>query len=66
MKGKQGVLSRSDFLTVGMDDENARLIEFVSLQDMKGSIHFGNFNGIDKLEEASSLFMNYFKKYFGY
>ncbi len=23
-------------------------------------------DGIDKLEEASSLFMNYFKKYFGY
>lgn len=53
LKGKQGVLSRSDFLTVGMDDENARLIEFVSLQDMKGSIHFGNFNGIDKLEEVA-------------
>ncbi len=43
LKGKRGVLTREEYthLLLGKDSENVKCIEFVSLQDMKGSIYFG-------------------------
>ena len=52
LKERAGVLSRSKLLEV-MTDET-RYIEFVSLQDMKGSIYFGGH--YDKLRELSQQY----------
>ncbi len=44
LKGKLGVLTYSEYMTMVMNSEepqNIRCIRFVSLQDLKGSIHFG-------------------------
>lgn len=46
LKGKPYVLSRSEY--IDSIDENTKLIEFVSLQDLKGSIYFGG--KFDKLK----------------
>lgn len=59
LKGKPCVLSRSEYLDVliahGSDDEEfGKCIEFVSLQDMKGSKYFSS-NGIDKLREVADI-----------
>ena len=51
LKGKAGVLSRSAFIDKGIEDENAKCIEFVSLQDLKGSAYFGGH--YDKLGEVA-------------
>ncbi len=48
LKGKAGVLTRKDYDRLNKD---LKLIEFVSLQDMKGSIYFGG--QYDKLKEIS-------------
>lgn len=50
LKGRPGVLSRQEYTRVSRDDELG-CIEFVSLQDMKGSVYFGG--QYDKLSEIS-------------
>ena len=50
LKGRPGVLSRKEYTKASLDDEKG-CIEFVSLQDMKGSIYFGG--QYDKLAEIS-------------
>ncbi|MBO6127953.1 MAG: DEAD/DEAH box helicase family protein [Pseudobutyrivibrio sp.] len=50
LKGRTGVLSRKEYTKASLDDEKG-CIEFVSLQDMKGSIYFGG--QYDKLAEIS-------------
>ena len=57
LKGRPGVLSRSEYTNSLLihDDENyGNCIEFVSLQDMKGSKYFST-NGIDKLREVAEM-----------
>lgn len=57
LKGRPGVLSRGDYTNSLLihDDENyGNCIEFVSLQDMKGSKYFST-NGIDKLREVAEM-----------
>ena len=51
IKGKKYVLSREDYLNK-IDDDTKGCIEFVSLQDLKGSIYFGG--RYDKLAEVSA------------
>lgn len=50
LKGKPGVLTRKEYTKASLDDEKG-CIEFVSLQDMKGSVYFGG--QYDKLSEIS-------------
>jgi len=50
LKGRPGVLSRKEYTKASLDDGKG-CIEFVSLQDMKGSIYFGG--QYDKLAEIS-------------
>lgn len=50
--GKPGVLSRSQYANEIMKNPNMKLIEFVSLQDMKGSLYFGG--QFNKLEEVKN------------
>ena len=56
LKGKPGVISRSAFsnLIGNKPDLDVKCIEFVSLQDMKGSKYFST-NNIDKLREVADL-----------
>lgn len=57
LKGKSYVLSRSEYTNslITHDDENyGNCIEFVSLQDLKGSKYFST-NGIDKLREVAEM-----------
>ncbi len=51
LKGKKGVISRDEYLKVMHTNKYPKIIEFVSLQDMKGSIYFGGDH--DKLREIS-------------
>ncbi len=51
LKGKPGVLSRKEYTDMLINGGSDRVIEFVSLQDMKGSIYFGGQH--DKLAEIS-------------
>lgn len=55
LKGKIGVLTREEYthFLSGEDSGNAKCIEFVSLQDMKGSIYFGG--QYDKLGEVAKM-----------
>ena len=55
LKGKQGVLTREEYthLLLGKDNDNVKCVEFVSLQDMKGSIYFGG--QYDKLGEVANM-----------
>ena len=55
LKGKIGVLTREEYthFLIGKDSENIKCIEFVSLQDMKGSIYFGG--QYDKLGEVANM-----------
>ncbi len=50
LKGHSGVLSRKEYTRASLNDEKG-CIEFVSLQDMKGSIYFGG--QYEKLAEIS-------------
>lgn len=57
LKGKSGVLSRNEYTKelLKHDDESfSKCIEFVSLQDMKGSKYFST-DGIDKLQEVAMM-----------
>lgn len=52
LKGREGVFSRQEYILQSYYQTGlANLIEFVSLQDMKGSIYFGG--EYDKLKEVS-------------
>lgn len=51
LKGKNGVLSREDY--ANLDEVEAKFIEFVSLQDLKGSKYFGGH--YDKLREVRDI-----------
>ncbi len=53
LKGLPGVLSREEYIKAILHapEEQKKIIEFVSLQDMKGSIYFGG--NYDKLKEIS-------------
>jgi len=53
LKNKAGVLSREEYVKYIITDKNARCIEFVSLQDLKGSKYFGG--KYDKLRELRDL-----------
>lgn len=54
LKGKSFVLTREEFLGQQSDsDDMARTIEFVSLQDLKGSIYFGGQH--EKLKEVADI-----------
>ena len=60
LAGKPGVLSRREFVNVACAEDGGvgtrrptGCIEFVSLQDMKGSLYFGG--RIDKLKEVAEL-----------
>lgn len=50
LKGKKYVITRSEYADL-ITREESKCIEFVSLQDMKGSVYFGG--RIDKLREIS-------------
>ncbi|MFR8927790.1 DEAD/DEAH box helicase family protein [Peptoniphilus senegalensis] len=53
LDGKKHVISREDF--VGLDIDKVKgTIEFVSLQDIKGSKYFGGDPSLDKLKELSN------------
>ena len=51
LKGKDFVYKRTEYLRSQTGDANSPCIEFVSLQDLKGSVYFGG--DIDKLKEVS-------------
>ena len=55
LKGKRGVLTREEYthFLLGEDGDDEKCIEFVSLQDMKGSIYFGG--QYDKLGEVANM-----------
>ena len=53
LKGKPYVLKREEWQNVSQDNEEAKLIEFVSMQDMKGAKCFGGY--IEKLREVAEL-----------
>lgn len=55
LKGKQGVLTREEYTHSILKDnsDNVKCIEFVSLQDMKGSVYFGG--QYDKLDEVARM-----------
>ena len=56
LKDKPLVMSREAFVKVAAaasDDEEVKCIEFVSLQDLKGSIHFGG--RYEKLKEVKDM-----------
>ena len=52
LKDKPGVLSRKQYIKQTIDEEK-NCIEFVSLQDMKGSVYFGG--EYDKLSEVANM-----------
>ena len=57
LAGKRGVLSRKQFVdfacAIHDSSTSAKCIEFVSLQDLKGSVYFGG--SYDKLKEVQDL-----------
>lgn len=53
LKSKEYVLSREEYLNKLNDGNHKGCIEFVSLQDLKGSIYFGG--NFDKLKEIKDL-----------
>ena len=53
LKGKKYCISRKEY-TKGLLSSEHKCIEFVSLQDLKGSIHFGG--DYDKLEEVANIY----------
>ncbi len=57
LKGKSLVMSREKYQSFSNNNRhlNPKCIEFMSLQDMKGSLFFGNPNGYNKLEAESKM-----------
>lgn len=53
LRGKKYVLSREEYIEALLADRGDKCIEFVSLQDLKGSIYFGG--EYDKLEEVQDI-----------
>lgn len=57
IRGKSGVLSRNEFIESIIlneeSEEKKKCIEFVSLQDLKGSVHFGG--KFNKLREVAEM-----------
>lgn len=53
LKGKKYVLSRKEYIEAIASDKGDKCIEFVSLQDLKGSIYFGGEH--KKLEEVAGM-----------
>lgn len=53
LKDKKYVLSREKYLDLVSDNEFKGCIEFISLQDLKGSLYFGG--SFDKLKEVADL-----------
>ncbi|MBR3796886.1 MAG: DEAD/DEAH box helicase family protein [Clostridia bacterium] len=53
LKGKKYVLSRQEYLDAILAHKGDKCIEFVSLQDLKGSIYFGGDH--DKLAEVEAM-----------
>lgn len=53
LEGKKHVISREDFIELDIDKVKGT-IEFVSLQDIKGSKYFGGDSSLDKLKELSN------------
>ena len=53
LRGKKYVLSRQEYIEAIMANKDDKCIEFVSLQDLKGSIHFGGDH--DKLAEVADM-----------
>ncbi|MGF0095993.1 DEAD/DEAH box helicase family protein [Peptoniphilus sp. SGI.035] len=53
LKGKKHVITREKFLNLDIDKVRGS-IEFVSLQDIKGSKYFGGDPNLDKLKELSN------------
>ena len=53
LKGRRGVLTRAEFNKAIINSESKKLIEFVSLQDMKGAKVFGGQH--EKLDEVAKL-----------
>lgn len=55
LKGKRGVLTREEYthFLLEKDSDKVKCIEFVSLQDMKGSIYFGG--EYNKLGEVANM-----------
>ncbi len=54
LKGRAGVFSRMDYLTAKLNGKaTEKSIEFVSLQDLKGSLYFGG--QFDKLREVKDI-----------
>lgn len=54
LSNHSAVVSRSDYLRV-VGARNKGMVAFESLQGLKGSKHFGNYNGIDKLKWMSEI-----------
>ena len=53
LKDKKYVLSREKYLDLVSENESKGCIEFISLQDLKGSLYFGG--TFDKLNEVANL-----------
>ena len=53
LKEKAGVLTRHQFSIRQSQDDSCKCIEFVSLQDLKGSVYFGG--KFDKLSEVANM-----------
>ncbi len=57
LRGRKGVLTREQYLKKIQSKENVIdfCIEFVSLQDLKGSKHFNPYKDIEKLSEVAKI-----------
>jgi len=54
LKGKKYVLSREEYQKAILEHRGDRCIEFVSLQDLKGSIYFGgDYKKLDEVEDMT-------------
>ena len=55
LKNKKFCITREQFVQQTIQESGAKCIEFVSLQDLKGSKYFGKANGFDKLRHIADL-----------
>lgn len=54
LKGRKYVLSRKEYQKAILEYRGDRCIEFVSLQDLKGSVHFGgDYKKLDEVEDMT-------------